>query len=214
MTKAMLVLALMFCFIVPSTEAVVIFNDGGYHSTTTKDPIKVYNNLWDEPTTVHIIGGATGANGADVPYLSIYGESVVQFGGGTVDEAYPQDNSRLNIDGGLLNVVLRARGSSQVTISGGVITPSQGIWLHENATITFYGRDFMLDGEPISYGVYHFIPLGALLTGILGTRETNILEVRLANASPYLGQAWYFVPEPATLLILGAGVLFVARKKR
>jgi len=109
------------------------FQDGAYHwlEYATYDNVYVYNNFWDEPTTVELVsGGRIGG------YLYAYEDSRVIISGGTTQYLYAYEDSRVIISGGTIGGHLRASHDSNVTISAGTI---RLLLAYENSNVIISG---------------------------------------------------------------------------
>ncbi len=85
--------------------------------------------------------------------------------------------------------------------------------LGQSATLTIYGSDFVVDGQPFGYGE---------LTSILGGNWTDEPSRRLIgtlDSGDLIDNGFridhnakiVLIPEPATLLLLGLGAVMVRR---
>ena len=96
--------------------ALVTLQDGAYHRLDGfYSTVGVYNNSWNEPTTVELVSGATIRRD-----LTVYDSSNITISGGSVGrDFYAYDNSNVIASGGTIGWSLRAYDDSNITISGG-----------------------------------------------------------------------------------------------
>lgn len=225
MKKLIFVLTLVCCFVLSSVAGTVIFDDGKVHTIyswpTNCTKINVRNNSQGEPTTVNIEAGAN-----TTLYLRVHETSVLNISG-TVQFANASDDSQINITGGSTVGGLQAHDNSQIYISSGSIGGQLQVFdygkvtifggsiqgqinLKDRVTVTIYGSDFMLDGRVVSGTITSLVSTYATLTGTLD--DGSPLNNRLWFDSPYASLV--ILPEPATLLFLGIGILILIKRKR
>jgi len=181
---------------------------------------------------VNILGGTVGGsvNAWDSSYVTFsggsielgffgYGNSKITMSGGTVNGTsalgtlHAGESSQIAFYGGRVNGYLFARENSRIDWSGGTV--SNDIRLGHNAVLTIYGSDFKVDGIPVSDNVINSIQGGDLynetyrrLTGILAKGEILNNQFRVGGVASIV-----LVPEPATLLLLGLGVVILRSKR-
>lgn len=200
------------------------FNDGGHHiiNYTITDSVRVDYDAPGAATQLDIVDG-----GRITRTLKAYHESIINIQGGEIDSAvFASDNCIMNVSSATLDA-LHAEYDSQVTITGGSI--SEFLWLHGrssvifsggtigtditvdgDALLTFVGGNFAIDGTPVDYGdLASDYDLAGTVTGILSNGDT--LNNDFSITSSYADIT--FIPEPATILLLGFGALSIIRRK-
>ena len=140
------------------------FQDGAYHwlEYATYDNVYVYNNFWDEPTTVELVsGGRIGG------YLYAYEDSRVIISGGTIGgHLRASHDSNVTISAGTIRLLL-AYENSNVIISGGTISGlNPGLSAYDTSNVTISGGS--IDGY-----LYAFSSSNVTLSG--GTIGGDIL---------------------------------------
>lgn len=154
---------------------------------------------------------------------SFFCSSVVNIFGGYIIIPQASMNSVVTISGGTVEHYMSAKGNSTITVSGGNINTEVGIGAYGDGSINFIGTDFAIDGMPVDYGQWfgpggEYEPIQGIrtegtLTGTLANGQYLDSEFRIyEDASISLVQAP--IPEPATILLLGLGALFLKRRRR
>lgn len=159
-------------------------------------------NAWDD-SELTIVGGEIG--------VGVYARdsSRLDISGGLLDsQVQIFDNVEAAISGGVISGFVKAWHDSRLTISGGTIT--EYIAAVEGGLITLVGSNFAVDGKPVAYGDFagEFGTTG-FITGTLASDDALDIEFRLIG----VGGDITFVPEPATVLLLGLGGLSLLRRR-
>lgn len=244
MKKAMLVLVLMCCFVLSRVEATVYFRDGLTHDVgygISDGRVNVNNNIWGEPTTlnlleggwilflyaydnsvINILGGEIGA------YLAAVNDSSINMTGGLIrgDVSIYHNATFVLSNGTIKGQVWTSAGEFELRGDGIV----ESLWVSNNAKATIYGgqvedylrvdrlafvtvvgTDFFLDGRSVADSFRNPFDQTAYahFTGTYLDGSTFGMTLQLGP-----GASISFIPEPATLLMLGAGMLFVVRKRQ
>ena len=191
-------------------------------------------------STIHMTGGSAEwldalfnsniqISGGSVGCIHASHNATIAMSGGTVVGAdfIAGDNSAITITGGSIGAdLIVAINNSTITISGGEFSTGSVLIAQEYGTIYLNGTNFEVGGTPLVYGdrLSQFGTPGTegggnyetgLITGILadGSALSNTFEVWYDFEHP--GDAEIFIiPEPATFLLLGFGVLALSRRKR
>jgi len=134
--------------------------------------------------------------------------SIATISGGQIIkniEAYNRGD--IAISGGSIRGNLNARDNSSVYISGGQINGSLNI--SSDSIVIIEGMNFVLDGHSV---------LGTIINPLNETNYGHLTGTYL-NGSPLdihlemqPGTSITFVPEPATLLLLGLGAVMLRKK--
>lgn len=156
-----------------------------------------------ERTRLTIAGGEIGAP------IFAREDSRVEISGGSM-ESWVQafDNSAVTISGGQVGLFVEAWDDVRITISGGTIAGR--ITAVRDSLITLVGSDFAVNGTPVGYGDFagDYATMGTI-TGTLAGGEPFNNSFSIGGP----GADITFIPEPATLLLLGLGTLGVLRKR-
>jgi len=144
--------------------------------------------------------------------LNVTHSSIVNVSGGTIGGLFAFHSSIVNISGGTIDGYLTACDSSVITLSGGSIDRYGYLIAWPNSMITFMGNDFAINGIDVGYGEFDTGGkdwVYGTLTGTLASGDYLDNEFRI-----YSGSRIVLVPEPATPLLLGLGVVMLHRKRR
>lgn len=204
---ALLVTPLLFARM---SEADDVFNDGRTHTISSYSyRVSVEDGWGAAGTTLNVV------TGADIGWLSTYGNSVVNISGGDIDWINAYGNSVVDISGGDIYWI-DGRGDSVVDISGGTfnwlnaydsgtlyVSGGESNWLtvRDSGTIHMTGGnvDWL---EPVG-GVSHFYGpsltyYGQRITGELLDGTHVSIRVREGGGQIRL----HTVAEPSTILLL------------
>ncbi len=198
----------------------VTFQDGGHHQlNSTYDSVYVYNNFWDEPTTVELVPGGSvdtlwaydnsnvTMSGGTIRYgLRVYDDSNVAFSDGSIGYVVIRGNSFI-MSGGSITDDLNV--GTNIIISGGTI--GGNFLIH--GTLIIDGADFAIDGHLLPYGgtfdTCGQLERSGVLTGLMAHGDTMA-----NNFTIYYGGTLVLVPEPATLSLLALASVAVLRRRR
>ena len=175
----------------------LIFNDGGTHTIdwTIDQPVSVEDSPGGDFTTLNLVEG-----GSITWWLNALDNSKINiFGGAIQDDLWTYHYSQTTISAGSITDDLNASNDSVVFISGGSI--GDQIVATDASQINILGSNFEIDGVPVGYGEI------SVTSGLLtGTLENGI---DIINNNFYIDPdaSIFLVPEPSTLLMLGAGCL-------
>ncbi len=225
------IMVVVLCLASSQAMALVEFKDGGIHNIDyeMKDDVWVDHQILEMQTTVNLLPGGqiwrliahwssrvTMSGGTIDTELIAFRSSQITVSGGQIgDLLYAEDDSQVAFTGGSIGW-LYTINNSQVTVSGGQIGGNifAGYDTGDDNQITFLGRDFAVNGVPFGYGELKSILAGTPydeparhLTGILASGEPLDNDFYIGgNAKIVLA-----IPEPATLFLLGFGVVFLRR---
>jgi hypothetical protein len=167
--------------------------------------------------------------------IELYDESNATINNGTVNDVWAGQNSHLHIYGGAITNGIECYYDSTVIINGGTIganvesagdaiieihggTIAGSLLSHGNGTIYLYGSDFRVGGHRLGsgdnlrdYGTIDGSYLTGTVTGIL--EDNSILNNQFNILLNDLNADIIIIPEPATLVLLGLGGLWL-RKRR
>ena len=150
------------------------------------------------------------SGGATVYYCDTVESSQITITDGTVDRLIIRNSSQATISRGYMNKFW-TNGNSQATMSGGSVGY---LYAYNSSQITLEGYNFAIDGTPFGFG-----EITSILGGVYGNEPYRTLTGTLANGGILDSQFQIgefakivLVPEPATLLLLGLGGLFLRKK--
>ena len=152
-------------------------------------------------------------SGGNIETLDSYGSNPVNIFGGSIENLRSYDSSRVDIYSGSIDKYLYGLDSSLVNIFGGLIESDLALW--DQSMIKIFGYDFAVDGQPVGYGE---------LTSILGNNPWDdafrhltgtLLSGEFIDTGFLIGHdaKIILIPEPATILLLGLGGLFIKRRR-
>lgn len=199
----------------------VAFSDGQAHDVNyiISDSVEVENNFWDEATTINLL-----PNGYINGSLGAYDDSIINISGGEVrwDVSLGQNSTlnfttgavrssvwlsgNLDMSGGQIIKHLYAQDDCNVVLSGGEIGGSLGI--RADANVTILGSNFVLDGHSVFGKVTNPLSTGndGYLTGLYLNGDPFGIDVHM-----YSGASMTLVPEPATILLFGIGMILMRK---
>lgn len=146
--------------------------------------------------------------------LHTYNSSQAAMSGGFVSSLYARNSSQVTISGGQADN-LYVHDNSRVILSGG-LTGSK-LFLTSDGELIIDGSDFAVNGNPVDIGETITSISGGdwneesyrLLTGTLANGDTLDSPFKIGSDASIT-----FIPEPASLLLLGLGGLALSRKRR
>jgi hypothetical protein len=189
----------------------LIFNDGGAHTIDwiIDEPVSVEDSPGGDFTTLNLIDGGEITN-----WINVFDYSQVNMFGGSIGFVlFTWDDSQAYISDGLIAVDLYATNYSQVEITGGSI--GEIISAREYSQVTIFGSDFAVDGIPIGYGPITegtINELGMLTGTLTGTLVNGDFLNNDFDIDP--DATIYLIPEPASIMFLGLGALWLRRRSR
>lgn len=248
MALAMVSVMFVLCCMASEGYAHIYFDDGGVHTLdyannevhfTSYGYAYVYDNFWNEPTTLNIVlGGIVGIvsvwdnsivnvfDGEISSSLYAEDDSEITISGGYVRSLVAYNYSSISVSGGTIDTYLSAYDDSEIAMSGGYV--NNRISAYENssvyisggqiggpleigssATVIVDGLDFMLDGQSVTGTIVN--PLATVNTGHLTGTYINGDPVDF-DVQMQPGASVTFIPEPASLLLLAAGA-FIFRTR-
>ena len=187
---SMMLVAVVMLLLASQVQAI----DVDFYSDTTIEDGDVYDivSVYDTPpdfTTVDMFGGS-------VASLRTYDSSKANiYGGQILIDPQSRDSSTINIYSGVVICVsMIVWDSSTLNIYGGDLNVSDSPYFSESSTVNIYGYDFNYDGWS--------------LTGFLQDGSSFIFT----ELSPSNYAHINLIPEPATFLLFGLGVLLVRKQ--
>jgi len=214
----------IICLFVGQGNAQLVFDDGGVHNIDWHIDIEEeYHVYVRNGTTLNLLEEGF------IHFLYVEDSSVVNVSNvlrtGAVS-MIAQDDSVINIYGGRITSILTALNRSTVNIYGGHIgfyinAGLDGVAYREidTSVVTFYGHHFAIDGVDVAYGEINISvgendSVSGFLTGILANGES-------IGGLPFQPNFYIYdnsrivlaetAPEPATILLLGLGSLFLRK---
>ena len=198
-------MVIMVCLGASEVRA-LIFNDGAVHTIDYQldDNVWVEDSLLDEFTTLNIVD-----DGIIRDWVNVLDYSQVNMSGGSIGfELFTWDNSQAIISGGSIAYDLNTFNNSDVFIFGGTI--GSGLNIQDNSEVTISGTNFAINGFAVDYGTYTALDYtSGILTGILANGDPMNNEFGIANDARIT-----LVPEPASLLLVGIGSLWLRRRNK
>lgn len=183
-----------------------------YNSTTTVNGGTIKLLSTNHTSTTIIDNGLISNN------IQTHDSSEVTVSGGTVNNyIHAYDNSTITISGGATNNTIISHDSGIINIMGGTIN---SYFRAYDGTIYLYGNNFSVNNTALSFGddLRDYGTLGSSgywlsgpVTGIL--QDGSLLDTRFSIWADSDAQI-IIIPEPATVLLLGSGGLFIRKKRR
>lgn len=199
-----LLLVLAICFAIPETKGTTVFDDGQTHIIDYQiaDTVYVYNNFWNESTTINLVTG-----GVVTGRLYSYEDSLLNLSGGELQTSFRVYNqSQFYMSSGPLRLLYMYDDSCGIICGGELVRGL--ISLEQASTLTFYGKDFMIDGHPV-YGTITGPGTGTL-SGIL--EDDSLFDDIRFEIQDYASLV--FIPEPSTIILLGLGSLMLLKRRK
>jgi len=193
------------------------WNVGVYDTPPDHTTLDMYGGLVDgivafDESTVNISGGyistlrsaessIVNAFGGTIGSLEAWDTGTVNvWGDADVDSLGARESGAVNMSGGVVDHI-GAREFGTLNLSGGLV--SDRLWAGDSTIVNIYGYDLVKTGSGGTYGygqVYGFWPNDIAFTIDLSGPETYSHIV--------------LIPEPATILLIFAGSLFLRRWRK
>jgi hypothetical protein len=164
--------------------------------------------------TVNVSGNIT------IGGLKIGSNALANINDGQINSIFCEGDSKINLYSGTTTSNIKVGGNSLMNIYGGKIENSiNNIRTEQNSSLIFHGSNFYVNGNLMNYGesarLYGNLVtysngvsvLMGTLTGILSNGDILDTSFKIYDTSDIT-----FVPEPATIFLLGIGGLFLRRK--
>ncbi|MBA7635635.1 hypothetical protein ES703_43239 [subsurface metagenome] len=196
-------IALMLLVLHSSIFAEVILNDGGYHliNGPINDTYKVDFQTPNMFTHLEVTTNGT------LNHAYMYENSLLTVSGGNPGYVYGYEQSNIYINSGRF-YRLNVEDDSHVVISG--CDYGNSISQYGNSYVTIFGSDFVVGGLTLSQGVYSSLdfPSEFNLNCVIDNVNNSFHVILRDNSRLYL------IPEPASLLLIGFGGIFLIKYVR
>ena len=210
MRKIILIILILLLSKVCPVQALGVEWTSGHHEVLEGDnynEIRIFQDV-----TLDVLGG-------DIHTLTTYNHTVSDISGGDIFELCSHSDSIINIMGGSIyytnafcrSVINMSRGETlyltptddtTIHLTGGTI--AHGLWAKGSSVVHIYGYNFnYVEGVG-----------GGQLTGLWS--DGIPFDIHLNDSSgvvTYDHLVFHVIPEPAALLLLGLGGLFLRKKK-
>jgi len=194
--RLLILITYIFTISISQTQAGNIYSG----TLTVQESDSYSNTLVYNSATVDMTGG-------DILSLDLLNSSTADISGGSITQGlYAWNNSTVNMTDGTIGWNLDASDSSTVNLYGGEITD----WLYatDDSVVNIYGYGFSYESEAGDWN-------GGQLTGywLDDTPFTIDLLDNIVVDSTYYDHV-NLVPEPGSLILIGAGCLFLRGKRK
>jgi hypothetical protein len=160
--------------------------------------------------------------GDNYDQVTLHDSAIATMTGGTAESVWSYDSSAFQMQSGNISMVISVHNASTVTISGGSvgdlelfnsgvatisggnITGHLGIW--NMGIVNIYGKNFNYTHDPYNSGW--------LITGNWVDESPFTIFYRMYEPFPNSHVVFHEIPEPATMLLLGFGMMLAGKKLR
>ena len=202
-------------------------NNPGTHLELVDDGSIYYVNAYHNSSVV-INGGSIEME------LRMQDNSTANINGGSIGGLWAGGTTDIQINNGLISYGIEMMGSSTTIVNGGTIDSNVQAWENStieicggtisqllalgNGTIYLYGTEFMVGNHVLSYGdslrnygTINGNEITGTITGKL--QDDSILSNTFTIYGLDTNADIIVIPEPASLLLLGAGGLVLRKRK-